>query len=92
MEKSKQGLCSQDDSPLLYGPEVSPPVIQHLVPVAAAFIVDFAGVPHAQSEPDPPGSQPPLVVSKPSVYGNEEMGVPHCALDLPAMQNEQTKK
>jgi len=67
-------------------------VIQHLEPVAAAFMVDLAGVPHAQSDPEPPGAQAPLVVSKPSVYGNTDMGVPHCALDLSLMQNEQTGK
>ena len=54
-------------------------MIQHFNPLAAAFIVALVGVPHAQSDPAPPGTQPPLVVSKPSVYGNMEMGVLHCA-------------
>ena len=47
--------------------QLNPPVIQHFVPEAAAVMTGFNGVPHAQSDPDPPGVQEPLVISKSSL-------------------------
>ena len=49
------------------------------MPVAALLITGFEGLPHAQEEKVPPGVQPPLPASKPSLYGKVDMGVPHCA-------------
>ena len=71
---------------------VSPPTTQHFVPLAALLITGFDGVPHAQSENVPPGVQPPLVTSNPSVYGNTEMGVPHYAFDFCETQNINTNE
>ena len=62
-------------------------MIQHFVPDAAPLITGFAGVPHAQSEPPPPGVQEPFVASKSSLYGNVVIGVVHCATDLCVKQN-----
>ena len=90
--KSKQGLCSHDLSPLLYALPVSPPTIQHLLPVAAPVITALAGVPQAQSLAVPPVAQLPLFASKPSVYGKIFMGVAHCALAFCEMQNRQVNK
>ena len=88
--KSKQGLCSQEASPSLYLLPVNPPTIQHFVPVAAAVITGLDGEPQAQSENVPPVTQPPLVTSNPSVYGNTEMGAPHCAVAFCTMQKIHT--
>jgi hypothetical protein len=71
---------------------VRPPTIQHFAPVAAPSITVFAGVPHVQSERLPPVVQLPLVVSNPSVYGNTETGVPHCAFTFWLKQNRQVNE
>lgn len=90
--KSKHGLCSQEASPFEYELPERPPIIQHFAPLAAAVITVFDGVPHAQSEPNPPGTHAPLVASKPSLYGKTEMGVPHCACIFCVKQNVQMSK
>ncbi|MBP6371764.1 MAG: hypothetical protein KA337_06420, partial [Ferruginibacter sp.] len=46
------------------------------------------GVPHAQSEAIPPLTHPPLFASKPSMYGNADIGVVHWLYAFAAIHNK----
>jgi hypothetical protein len=76
-EKSKQGLVRVEFSLLLLELCDKVPAIQHLLPLAAPVITGLEGAPHAQSGLTPPANQPPVLVSKPSLYGNDWTGELH---------------
>ena len=67
---------------MVYELPVNPPITQHLGPEPAPVITGFDGVPHAQSDPVPPGVHPPSLASKSSLKGNVEIGNVHCAGEI----------
>lgn len=49
-------------------------------------------MPQVQSDAVPPVVQLPFVASNPSLYGNTEIGVLHCAFDFCGKQNVHTNE